>query len=238
MTGTAPMRTIGLIGGMSWESSALYYRLFNEAVRARLGGLHSARLVLWSVDFDEIAAQQSSGDWAACGRTLAQAAGALERAGADVILLATNTMHKVADAITAQLTVPFLHLADVTTRAVKGAGYATPLVLATRYTMEQRFYLERLEQGGLKPMVPASADRDAVHRVIYDELCRGVVSAASKALLLEIVSRAGAEGADSVILGCTELGMILAEGEGPLPVFDTTRLHVAAGVAYALNDEA
>ncbi len=229
------MKTIGLIGGMSWESSAIYYRLFNEAVRAELGGLHSARLVMWSVDFDDIARQQAEGDWEASGRLLADAAAALERAGADAILLATNTMHKVSDAITGAISVPFLHLADVTAEAVKASGANKPLVLATRYTMEQRFYLDRLERAGLQPLVPEQADRDTVHRIIYDELCRGVVKAGSREALLAIIAREAAKGADGVILGCTELGMILAAGDGPLPVFDTTRLHVAAGVAYALN---
>jgi aspartate racemase len=229
------MRTIGLIGGMSWESTAIYYRLVNEGVRERAGGLHSARVLLWSFDFDEIARMQSAGDWAGAGAALAGAARALERGGADVLVLCTNTMHKVADAIAAATGLPFLHLADVTAAAIKAAGCRRPLLLATRYTMEDDFYVGRLrERHGIDAMVPDAEGRTLVHGVIYDELCRGVVRDASRQALLGVVAGARSRGADGVILGCTELGMILGQGDCPEPVLDTTALHAAAAVDFAL----
>jgi aspartate racemase len=229
------MRTIGLIGGMSWESTAIYYRLVNERVRERAGGLHSARVLLWSFDFDDIARMQSAGDWAGAGEALAGAARSLARGGADVIVLCTNTMHKVADAITAATDLPFIHLADVTADAIRAAGCRRPLLLATRYTMEDNFYVGRLrERHGIDAMVPDADGRTLVHGVIYDELCRGVVRDASREALLGVVGRARSLGADGVILGCTELGMILGQGDCPEPVFDTTGLHAAAAVDFAL----
>lgn len=229
------MRTIGLIGGMSWESTAIYYRLVNERVREVAGGLHSARVLLWSFDFDDIAALQSRGDWAAAGTALAGAATGLERGGADMIVLCTNTMHKVADAITAATRLPFLHLADVTADAIRTAGCRRPLLLATRYTMEDDFYRGRLrDRHGIDCLVPDAPGRDLVHGVIYDELCRGVVREASRSALLGVIAGARAQGADGVILGCTELGMILGREHCPEPVFDTTRLHADAAVAFAL----
>ncbi len=229
------MRTIGLIGGMSWESTAIYYRLVNERVRERAGGLHSARVLLWSFDFDDIARRQASGDWAGAGDALAGAARGLERGGAEVLVLCTNTMHKVADAIVAATTLPFIHLADVTASAIRAAGCRRPLLLATRYTMEDDFYVGRLRlRHGIEAVVPDVQGRGLVHGVIYDELCRGIVRDGSREAILGVVDQARAEGADGVILGCTELGMILDQSHCPEPVFDTTRLHADAAVDFAL----
>ena len=229
------MRTIGLIGGMSWESTAIYYRLVNERVRARAGGLHSARVLLWSFDFDDVVALQTKGDWQGAGALLGEAARGLEKAGADLLVLCTNTMHKVADAITGAVRLPFLHLADITASAIKTAHARRPLLLATRYTMEDDFYVGRLRDGhGISAMVPDAGERDIVHGIIFNELCRGVVSDASREALLRIIARAKTDGADGVILGCTELGMILSQKDCDLPVFDTTQLHADAAVDFAL----
>jgi aspartate racemase len=231
------MKTIGIIGGMSAESTALYYAGLNAEVRRRLGGLHAAEILLWSVDFAEIAALQAAGDWEGAGRQLATIARRLEQAGADVILLATNTMHKVAPAIEAAISVPFLHIADATGEAVRASGFRCPALLATAYTMEQEFYTGRLRQRfGLDVLVPAAADRAETHRIIYDELCKGVVSEGSRAAYLRIAERLKEQGADCLILGCTEVGMLLNAGNAPLPVFDTAQIHVAAAAQFALQD--
>jgi aspartate racemase len=230
------MRTLGLIGGMSWESTAVYYRLLNEGVRERLGGLHSAKLLLWSADFAEIAALQTAGDWTGAAGSLADAARALERGGADALLIATNTMHKVADAVAASVGVPLIHIADATGAAISAAGCARPALLGTRFTMEQDFYVGRLrERHGLDVRVPDEAGRALVHRVIYDELCRGVTDPVSKLDYLRVTDALVAEGADCVIFGCTEVGLLLAPEDLPVPAFDTTRLHVEAGLAFALG---
>ncbi len=231
------MTTIGLIGGMSWESTAVYYRLLNEGVRARLGGLHSADILLHSLDFSAIAEMQAKGDWDAAGDVLAASALRLEQAGAGCIVLCTNTMHKLADRITAATRVPFLHLADVTAKAVKRRGVRRPLLLATRFTMEQRFYLGRLAAFGIEAVVPGEAERVEVHRIIYEELCRGRIEPASKARYLAIIAEAAAHGADGVILGCTEIGLLISQADVELPVFDTTALHVEAALDFALAAE-
>jgi aspartate racemase len=229
------MRTIGLIGGMSWESTAIYYRLLNEGVRERVGGLHSAEIVLRSVDFAGIARRQSEGDWHGAGQVLAEAARGLQRAGAEALVLCTNTMHKVSDAIEAATNLPFIHLADVTAAAIRARACRRPLLLATRYTMEQDFYLGRLrERHGIDALVPATAGRDLVHHVIYDELCKGIVTPASRDAVLRVVGEARGEGADGLILGCTELGMLISPGDCDVAVFDTTRLHVEAALDFAL----
>lgn len=230
------MTTIGLIGGMSWESTAVYYRLLNEGVRERVGGLHSADILLHSLDFAPIAEMQAAGDWASAGAALAESARRLERAGARCILLATNTMHKVADAITAATNVPFLHLADVTAKAVRKAGGSRPLLLATRFTMEQEFYRGRLAAFGVEAMVPEPEERAEVHRIIYEELCRGVVLPASKERYREIIRGATARGADGVILGCTEIGLLIGQQDAAVPVFDTTALHVEAALELMVVD--
>ncbi|KPF65970.1 hypothetical protein IP69_15965 [Bosea sp. AAP35] len=232
------MTTIGLIGGMSWESTAVYYRLLNEGVRARQGGLHSADILLHSLDFSAIAEMQARGDWEAAGDILADSALRLERAGAGCIVLCTNTMHKLADRITGATRVPFLHLADVTAQAIKRSASRRPLLLATRFTMEQRFYLGRLAAFGIEAVVPGEAERGDVHRIIYEELCRGRIEPASKARYLEIIGAALAgQGADGVILGCTEIGLLIGPGDVDLPVFDTTALHVEAALDFALAAE-
>jgi aspartate racemase len=226
---------LGLIGGMSWESTAVYYRLINERVRERAGGLHSARVLLYSFDFDDIARRQSAGDWAGAGEALASAADSLARGGAEAIVLCTNTMHKVADSVTGRVALPFLHLADVTAQAIRAAGCRQPLLLATRYTMEDDFYRGRLrERHGIACVVPDAEGREIVHRVIYEELCRGIVTEPSRQAILGVIDRARAAGADAVILGCTELTMMLDQGHCREPVFDTTRLHADAAVDFAL----
>lgn len=232
------MRTIGLIGGMSWESTAGYYRALNELTRERLGGLHSAPCVLYSVDFAEIAQLQAAGRWQEAGEILAGAARALERAGADLVLICANTMHKVADQVTAAVSVPLLHLADATAEAVRAAGVSEVGLLGTAFTMEQDFYRARLETHGLKVRVPDAEDRALVHRVIYDELCRGEVRDASREAFREVIGRLVEEGAEGVILGCTELELLIGQSDSPVPVFPTAQLHAEAAVAAALAPEA
>ncbi len=228
------MRTVGLLGGMSWESSALYYRLLNEAVRDRLGGLHSARCVLLSVDFAEIERLQVTGAWDRAGQLLAADAQALQAAGADVVLLCTNTMHRVADALTDVLGVPLLHIGDVTAEAVRAAGLDRVGLLGTAFTMEQPFLVDRLAAHGLEVLVPGADDRAEVHRVVYEELCLGVVREESRRRYREVVGRLAARGAQGVVLGCTEIELLIGPGDVELPVFPTTRLHVDAAVAVAL----
>jgi aspartate racemase len=232
------VRTIGLLGGMSWESSALYYRLLNESVREELGGLHSARCVLLSVDFDGIARLQEAGDWARAGELLAADARSLQAAGADVVLLCTNTMHSVADAVTAALDVPLLHIGDSTAEAVTAAGLTRIGLLGTRYTMEQPFLADRLTGAGLEVVVPEQADRDLVHRVIYDELVLGVVREESRQAYREVVDRLVARGAQGVVLGCTEIELLIGPDDVDVPTFPTTALHVAAAVRAALAEDA
>jgi aspartate racemase len=229
------VKTIGLLGGMSWESSALYYQLLNEVVRDRLGGLHSARCLLLSVDFAEIERLQATGNWTRAGELLAADAKTLEAAGADVVLLCTNTMHKVAGAIESALTVPLLHLGDVTADAVRKAGIGRVGLLATAYTMEQPFLTDRLAARGLHVLVPDPVDRAMVHRVIYEELCLGTVREESRAAFQAVIERLVAEGAEGVILGCTELELLIGQDDVDVPVFPTTRLHVEAAVAAALE---
>lgn len=229
-------KVIGLLGGMSWQSTAEYYRLANELVAARLGGLHSARILLASVDFAEVGRLQSAGRWDEAGAMLAGLAQDLERAGAEVLVLCTNTMHKVADDIQAAVDVPLLHLADVTAEAVRAAGLSTVGLLGTAFTMEQDFYRDRLAAQGLTVLVPEAPDRAEVHRVIFDELCVGVVSDTSRAAYRGVVERLVARGAQGVVLGCTEIELLLTDGDAAVPLFPTTRLHVEAAVARSLED--
>ncbi|MDD0841311.1 aspartate/glutamate racemase family protein [Pseudomonas sp. Gutcm_11s] len=229
------MKTIGLIGGMSWESTLPYYRHINEAIRARLGGLHSARLVLYSVDFHEIEQLQRSGDWQRAGELLGEAAVALQRAGAEFLVLCTNTMHKVAAAIEAATDLPLLHIADPTAAAIRSAGLQRVGLLGTRFTMEQPFYRERLEQRhGIEVLVPDDADRDLVHRVIYEELCLGVIREESRLAYRALIERLIARGAEAVILGCTEIGLLVGAEDASVPLFDTTLLHARAAADQAL----
>lgn len=230
------MKTLGLIGGMSWESTAIYYRLLNEIVRERLGGLHSAELLLWSFDFAEIAERQHEGDWQGAGVQLIEAARKLEAAGAEGLLICTNTMHKLADAVQAAVSIPIIHIADATAVAVKAAGVSRPALLATRFTMEQDFYKGRLiEKHGLQPVVPDQAGRDMVHRVIYEELCQGIVTTESKTAYIDELARMRRdEKIDGVIMGCTEITMLIGQPDFDIPVFDTTRIHAEAAVAFML----
>ncbi|GAB7534738.1 aspartate/glutamate racemase family protein [Burkholderia sp. 3C] len=230
------MKTIGLIGGMSWESSAEYYRLINRESKARHGGHHNAKSVLVTVDFAEIEALQREQDWHALGERMAGAARQLQAAGADLIVLTTNTMHRVAEAIEAAVTLPFLHIADPTGAALQAAGVRRVALLGTRYTMELPFYAQRLaERFGIEVLTPDADDRETVHRVIYDELCHGRIEAASRAAYAAIIGRLAERGAQAVILGCTEITLLIGEQDSPLPVYDTTALHAHAAVAFAAD---
>ncbi|MFJ4091406.1 aspartate/glutamate racemase family protein [Kitasatospora sp. NPDC089913] len=228
------MKTIGLLGGMSWESTATYYRLLNELTRDRLGGLHSAKCVLYSVDFAEVERLQTAGEWEAAGRLLADAARAVEAAGAELLLICTNTMHKVADQVAGAVSVPLVHLADATAAAVLTAGVTRVGLLGTAFTMEQDFYRDRLASHGLDVMVPDPAGRALVHRVIYEELCLGVVREESRAEYRRVISELVAAGAEGVILGCTEIELLVGPGDSAVPVFPTTRIHAEAAVTAAL----
>ncbi len=229
------MRTIGLIGGMSFEATAIYYRLVNEAVRARLGQLHSAQVLLYSVDFQPIVALQQAGDWERAGECLADAGRRLQAAGADCVLICANTMHLVADQVAAAVDVPLIHIIDETARRLRAAGSRRPLLLATRYTMEHGFYTERMRRHGIEVLLPDEAGRAQAHRIIFEELCAGRVLAASREVLVAAIEQARGEGADAVILGCTELAMLLDPAALPLPGFDTTLIHSEAAVAFALG---
>jgi aspartate racemase len=229
------LKTIGLIGGMSWESSLEYYRLINEAIKAKLGGLHSAKCVLVSVDFAEIETLQREGRWREAGQAMAAAGQSLERAGADFVVLCTNTMHKLADEIQAGIRIPFLHIADATARAVKAAGLHKIGLLGTRFTMEHDFYKGRLvDQFGLEVLIPDEADREVIHRVIYAELCLGIVREQSRERFIAIMDKLVQAGAEGIILGCTEIELLVHEGDSPVPLFPTTKLHALAAVEYAL----
>jgi len=232
------MKTIGLIGGMSWESTVPYYRQINETIKQQLGGLHSARLVLYSVDFHEVERLQHAGDWDAAGAMMADAARALQAAGADFIVLCTNTMHKVAPAIEAAVRIPLFHIADPTARAIKQAGIRKIGLLGTRFTMEQPFYKDRLrELHGLDVVVPAPADRDIVHRIIYEELCLGQVVDASREEYRRIIAALVEQGAEGVILGCTEISLLVAQPDASVPLFDTTSIHAQSAALWAINEE-
>ena len=232
--GVARPRVIGMLGGMSWESTAQYYRLANELVRERLGGLHSARVLLASLDFAEVERLQVAGEWDRAGRLLAAEAARLEAGGAELLLLCTNTMHKVADQVQAAIGIPLLHLADTTAAAVQAAGLRTVGLLATAFTMEQDFYRDRLGDHGLRVLVPDAADRAEVHRVIYEELCRGVVREESREAYRHVIGRLVAAGAEGVVLGCTEIELLVGAADSSVPVFPTTRLHVEAAVDASL----
>jgi len=232
------VKRIGLLGGMSWESSAEYYRFVNEATRERLGGLHSADCLMRSVDFTDVEALQRAGRWEEAGALLAAEATALAAAGAELIVLCTNTMHKVADAITDAVDVPFVHIADTTAEAVRAAGLDTVGLLATAYTMEQDFYVGRLrDRHGLTVLTPGDADRALVHRVIYEELCVGVVSDASREQYRRIMRELAERGAQAILLGCTEIDLLVGPQDAPVPVFDTTRLHAERAVELAIARE-
>lgn len=226
-------RTIGLIGGMSWESTAVYYKEINELVRDRRGGLASADILLHSVNFDEIVSMQKAGRWDLAEQALADTANGLVRAGAGCILICTNTMHLVADQVARAVPVPLLHIVDVVGHALVEAGRKKPLLLATRYTMEQDFYRDRMKaRFGIDMLVPEADDRTGVHDIIFDELCQGVIKDSSRAFYVDVIRKAQAQGADCVILGCTEIGLLIDHKDSPLPVFDSTKLHARAAVDF------
>ena len=230
------MKVIGLIGGMSCESTAHYYKRLNDRVRAHLGGLHSAEILMWSVDFAPVAQMQDENRWQEAGAHLARIARRLEQAGAEVLVLATNTMHKVAETIQASTSIPLIHIADATAERIQNAGKRKPALLATRFTMEQEFYTGRLrEKFGLDVVVPDEAERALVHQIIYDELCIGRVTEASRQAFVDVAQRLERRGADSLILGCTEVGMLLDESNAPVPIFDTAMIHADAAVDFALG---
>ncbi|MDR9891533.1 aspartate/glutamate racemase [Pseudenterobacter timonensis] len=230
------MKTIGLLGGMSWESTIPYYRLINEGIKARLGGLHSASLILHSVDFHEIEACQASGDWDKAGEILAGAAAGLQRAGAEGIVLCTNTMHKVAAQIEARCPLPFLHIADATGRAITAAGMDRVALLGTRYTMEQDFYRGRLrERFAIDSLIPDTEERERINRIIFEELCLGTFSDAARHYYLQAIAGLAKQGAQGVIFGCTEIGLLIPVAESPIPVFDTAAIHAADAVDFMLS---
>lgn len=229
------MKTLGLLGGMSWESTVLYYQLVNQTVKERLGGLHSAELLMRSVDFHDVAAMQRASQWDQAGLVLARHARALAAAGADAIVLCTNTMHKVAEAIEQAVTIPLLHITDPTARAIKAAGLSRIGLLGTRFTMEQDFYRDRLGKHGIESLVPDAADRDLIHRVIYEELCVGKVLDASRDDYRRVIDRLLARGAQGVILGCTEITMLIKDADAPVPLFDTTRIHAVTAAEWAIG---
>ncbi|HCQ7755258.1 aspartate/glutamate racemase [Citrobacter sp. 50677481] len=230
------MKTIGLLGGMSWESTIPYYRLINEGIKQRLGGLHSASLLLHSVDFHDIEACQQRGEWDKAGEMLADAALGLQKAGAEGIVLCTNTMHKVADAIESRCTLPFLHIADAAGRAIAAQGLSRVALLGTRYTMEQDFYRGRLEQQfAIECLVPEAEDRAKINTIIFDELCLGQFSDASRDYYVQVIEQLASQGAQGVIFGCTEIGLLVPAERSPVPVFDTAAIHAADAVAFMLS---
>ena len=230
------MQTIGLIGGMSWESTIPYYRQINEAIKERLGGLHSAKIILYSVNFQEIEQLQHQGKWDEAGKILADTALLLQQAGADFLVLCTNTMHKVAPAIESTTQIPLLHIADPTAQAIKQAGYKRVALMGTRFTMEQDFYRGRLShKHGIEVLVPGTEDRSQVHQIIYDELCLGILKESSRQTYREVIQRLASQGAEAVILGCTEISLLIGAKDSPLPLFDTTAIHASAAAKQALQ---
>ncbi len=229
------MKTIGLIGGMSWESSAMYYRLLNEKVQQQLGGLHSAKCILYSVDFQEIEHYQANGQWQNAGEILGEAARSLEKAGADFIVICTNTMHKVIDIIETNITIPILHIADATAVQIQQASIQTIALLGTKYTMEQEFYKTRIEQAGINVIVPNEEERTVINRIIYEELCLGKIEPTSKETYLQVIANLVKSGAQGIILGCTEIGLLIQQEDVLVPVFDTTIIHALAAVEKALE---
>jgi aspartate racemase len=229
------MKIIGLIGGMSWESSAEYYRMINEEVKRRLGGLHSAQCILYSVDFAEIERCQSEGNWVKAGEILVVAAKALENGGADFIVICTNTMHKVIDAIQRNINIPILHIADATATQIKKHGIKTIGLLGTKYTMEQDFYKARLESQGFNILIPDVLEREMINTIIYEELCLGKILPSSRSSFTRAISQLIENGAEGIILGCTEIGLLVKQEDCHVPLFDTTSIHAVATVNKALD---
>ena len=231
------MKTIGLIGGMSWESSIEYYRIINETTRAKLGGLHSAKSIMYSVDFAEIEALQRQDKWETATQLMIAAAKNIEQGGADFVIICTNTMHKVADEVQDQIQIPVLHIADATAEQIKAQGLKIVALLGTRFTMEEDFYKDKLSRKhNLQVMTPSKNDREAVHQVIYEELCAGKIIPSSKQRYAEIIERLVTNGAQGIILGCTEIGLLVHQKDSQVPLFDTTRIHALAAAEYALNN--
>ncbi|WP_153464383.1 aspartate/glutamate racemase family protein [Sediminibacillus terrae] len=229
------MKTIGLIGGMSWESSVEYYRIINEEVKNKLGGLHSAKCLLYSVDFEEIERYQAEGDWESAGKHLGEVAFSLEKAGADFIVICTNTMHKVIDYIEDKVEIPVLHIADATAAQIHNARMKTVGLLGTKYTMEQDFYKARLESNAINVVVPDEDERTKVNSIIYDELCLGEISSSSKDYYKQVIRHLVKNGAEGIILGCTEIGLLVKPEDADVPLFDTTIIHAREAVRKALN---
>lgn len=229
------MKVIGLLGGMSWESTVSYYQVINETVREQLGGLHSAKIVLFSVDFAEIEEMQVAGRWDEAGALLAKAAAAVDRAGADFLVICTNTMHIVADQIAKALTIPILHIADTTAAVMKKANVRTVGLLATKFTMERDFYRSRIEANGFRVLVPDADDRLLVHRIIYDELCLGRIEETSRQEYRRVIDKLVAAGAEGIIFGCTEIGLLAGPSDSSVPVFDTTAIHARAAAELAIK---
>lgn len=230
------MKTIGLIGGMSWESTALYYRQINETIREHMGGCHSAKIILYSVDFHDVERLQHAGNWEGAGALLADAARSLESAGADFLVLCTNTMHKIGPAIEAAVRIPLFHIADPTALAIKHAGYSMVGLLGTRFTMEQDFYRDRLREcHGLRVLIPVQEDRDLIHRVIYEELCLGKVVPESRVQYRGVMADLAAQGAQAIILDCTEISLLVDQRDSTVPLFDTTGIHARTAAELALS---
>lgn len=230
------MKTIGLIGGMSWESTVTYYQILNETVKQKLGGLHSAKILLYSVDFDEIEKYQSSGEWEKSAEVLSQAAMNLEKAGADFIVICTNTMHKVAPRIQSHISIPIIHIAEATADELIKRGISRVALLGTKYTMTQDFYKDKLLKAGIDVVIPDLAGIETVNDIIYKELCLGIISEASKKKYLEIIDELAEQGAQGVILGCTEIGLLIQQADTGLPVFDTTRIHAIKAAELSIED--
>lgn len=232
------MKTVGMIAGMSWESSLEYYRVLNETVAQRLGGLHSAQCIMYSVDFAEIETLQSTGRWAEATREMVDCGRRLKNGGADFLVICTNTMHKMADAVEREVGLPLLHIADATGRAVKRSGAATVGLLGTRFTMEEDFYTRRLaDRFGLKVLIPDETERAAVHRIIYEELVKGVIREESRETYLRIIAGLADRGCESIVLACTEIGLLVKQKDAPLPLFDTTLIHARSAALHAIGEE-
>lgn len=229
------MKTIGLIGGMSWESSLEYYRIINEEVKAKLGGLHSAKCILYSVDFEEIERCQAEGDWESSGKLLGDAAVSLEKAGAEMILICTNTMHKVIGYIEEKVSLPILHIADSTAKQIQKSKISTVGLLGTKYTMEQDFYKTRIETNGIKVLIPTDEDRKVINKVIYEELCLGEIQQSSRDYYKKVIKGLVDDGAEGIILGCTEIGLLVKPEDSEVPLFDTAVIHAIEAVNMALE---
>ncbi len=231
------MKTIGLIGGMSWQSSVEYYRIVNEEVNKRLGGLHSAKCILFSVDFDETQRLQKAGEWEKAGHVLGEAAKSLEKAGADFIVICTNTMHKVVQTIEPYIQIPILHIADATGNQIQQAEIRKIGLLGTKYTMEQDFYKSRLESMGIQVVIPNKEERESINRVIFEELCFGDIQPTSREYYKRVIQNLIDQGAEGIILGCTEIGLLVKQADSKIPIFDTTKIHAMAAVDAALQGE-